>query len=107
LAFDLPGTASNSYRGKVMATYSVSFRLRRTVVEERYVSVPITDAVMQAQPDEDGAYHVDTGKLVAAAIRLGQDDAGWLPEEREITLHPIQQAPAQYQTLPDSAEDPQ
>ncbi|WP_329270753.1 hypothetical protein [Streptomyces sp. NBC_01451] len=93
-----------------MASYSVSFRLRRTVVEERYVSVPITDAVMQTEPDEDGAYHVDTGKLVAAAIRLGQDDADWLPEEREVTLHPIQKAPDhaqdQNQALPDSSEDP-
>ncbi len=91
-----------------MTSYSVSFRLRRTVVEERYVSVPITDAVMQAEPDEDGAYHVDTGKLVAAAIQLGQDDTDWLPEEREVTLHPIQQAPDQDrdQDLPDSAEDP-
>jgi hypothetical protein len=83
--------------GEIMATYSVSFRLRRTVVEERYVSVPITDAVMQADPDEDGAYRVDMGKLVAAAIQLGQDDADWLPEEREVTLHPIQKAPDQYQ----------
>lgn len=90
-----------------MATYSVSVRLRRTVVEERYVSVPITDAVLQTQPDEDGARSIDTEKFVAAAIRLGQDDIGWLPEEREVTLHPIQQAPAQHQTLPDSDEDPQ
>ncbi|WP_405822268.1 hypothetical protein OG241_38775 [Streptomyces sp. NBC_01390] len=90
-----------------MATYSVSVRLRRTVVEERYVSVPITDAVMNPDPDEDGARHIDSAKLVAAAIQLGQDDADWLPEEREVKLHPIQQAPPQHQGSPDSAEDPQ
>ena len=94
-----------------MATYSVSFRLRRTVVEERYVSVLITDAVMAAEPDEDGARHLDSAKLVAAAIQLGQDDADWLLEEREVTLHPIQTAPdhlqGQDQDQTDSAEDPE
>ncbi|EPD68820.1 hypothetical protein [Streptomyces sp. HGB0020] len=76
-----------------MATYSVSVRLRRTVVEERYVSVPITEALLQSDPDEDGARRLDPDKLVAAAIRLGQDDADWRPEGREVTMHPIQKAP--------------
>ena len=76
-----------------MATYSISVRLRRTTVEERYVSVPVTDAVMRTQPDEDGAYHLDGEKVLAAAIELGQDDTGWLPEDRQLTVHPIQKNP--------------
>jgi hypothetical protein len=76
-----------------MATYSVSVRLRRTSVEERYVSVLITDAVMQTEPDEGGTYRLDPGKIFAAAIELGQDDTDWSSEDREITVHPIQKAP--------------
>jgi len=77
-----------------MATYSISVRLRRTTVEERYVSVPVTDAMMRTQPDDDGAYHLDGEKVLAAAVELGQDDTGWLPEDRQITVHPIQRNPA-------------
>ncbi|WP_329547700.1 hypothetical protein OG548_29910 [Streptomyces sp. NBC_01356] len=85
-----------------MATYSISVRLKRATVEERYVSVPVTEAMMQAQPDEDGSYHLDPEKIVAAAIELGQDDTDWLPEDREITIHPIQKAPDDVQPSPDS-----
>lgn len=81
-----------------METYSVSVRLRRTSVEERYVSVPITNELMQAEPDEDGSYHLDPGKIFTAAIELGQDDTDWSSEGREVTVHPIQKAP-------DAAED--
>ena len=85
-----------------MATYSISVRLQRTTVEERYVSVPVTEAMMQAEPDEDGARRLDPGKLVAAAIELGQDDTDWLPEARSVVLHPIQKAPDGVQPSPDS-----
>ncbi|WP_329126806.1 hypothetical protein [Streptomyces sp. NBC_01465] len=88
-----------------MATYSVSVRLQRTTVEERYVSVPITNAVMQTEPDEDGAYHLDPEKFSAAAIALGQDDTDWSLENRGVTLHPIQKAPDRVQPLPDAAQD--
>ena len=85
-----------------MTTYSVSFRLRRVSVEERYVSVPVDRTMMRTQPEEDGSFRLDTDKLVAAAIELGQDDSAWLPEEREVTLHPIQKAPDDVQASPDS-----
>ncbi|MER6208798.1 hypothetical protein ACWDG9_26245 [Streptomyces sp. NPDC001073] len=88
-----------------MESYSVSVRLQRTTVEERYVSVPVTDAVMRAEPDPDGSRRLDADKLLAAAIELGRDDTDWLPEEREVTIHPIQKAPDDVSPLPDSAQD--
>lgn len=81
-----------------METYSVSVRLRRTSVEERYVSVPITNELMRAEQAEDGTRRLDPEKLLAAAIEFGQDDTDWSPEDREVTVHPIQKAP-------DAAED--
>ncbi|MFG2989108.1 hypothetical protein ACGFZK_07375 [Streptomyces sp. NPDC048257] len=88
-----------------MATYSVSVRLQRTSVAERYVSVPLSAAVMQTEPDEDGTYRLDPGKIVAAAIELGQDDTDWSSEAREVKVHPIQKAPDAVQPLLDAAPD--
>ncbi|MEV0522003.1 hypothetical protein AB0I66_01155 [Streptomyces sp. NPDC050439] len=75
-----------------MTTYSISVRLQRTTVEEAYVSVPVTDAVMQQEPAENGSSRLDKEKFVAAAIELG-GEAEWLPEQQQVALHPIQQAP--------------
>ncbi|MFI6088439.1 hypothetical protein [Streptomyces sp. NPDC051218] len=75
-----------------MTSYSISVRLQRTTVEEAYVSVPVSDAVMQDERAEDGSYRLDTEKFVAAAIELG-GGAAWLPEHQQVALHPIQQAP--------------
>lgn len=90
-----------------MESYSVSVRLQRTTVEERYISVPITNAVMRAEPDPDGSRRLDPEKILAAAIELGHDDTDWLPEDREVTIHPIQKAPDDVSSLPDSAPDSQ
>jgi hypothetical protein len=76
-----------------MNTYSISVRLRRTVVEERYVSVPVTEAVLQDQPDEDGSLRLDGQKVFEEALRLGADEQDWLPEDRTVEVHPIQQPP--------------
>ncbi|MGW0908669.1 hypothetical protein [Streptomyces sp. NPDC002853] len=75
-----------------MTSYSISVRLQRTTVEEAYVSVPVTDALMQEERAEDGSYRLDTQKFVAAAIEL-QGGADWAPEDQQVALHPIQQAP--------------
>lgn len=90
--FRLPVVAVVDFGG-VMESYSISVRLQRTTVEEAYVSVPVTGAVMQEEPAEDGSRRLDTEKFVAAAIELG-GGAEWLPEHQQVVLHPIQQAPA-------------
>lgn len=75
-----------------MTSYSISFRLQRTTVEETYVSVPVTDALLREEPAEDGSFRIDTEKFVAAAIELGSG-ADWLPENQQVVPHPIQKAP--------------
>ncbi|MFC9817347.1 hypothetical protein ACFVJM_35445 [Streptomyces virginiae] len=77
-----------------MTSYSISVRLQRTTVEEAYVSVPVTDAVMQREPADDGSwsYRLDTDKLFAAAVELG-NEADWLSEGQQTVVHPIQKAP--------------
>ncbi|GAA5191625.1 hypothetical protein GCM10023322_49400 [Rugosimonospora acidiphila] len=74
-------------------SYSISVRLRRVTAEEGYVSVPVTDAVMSPEPDQDGNLHLDPEKLWAEAIRLGSRLDTWRIEERDVTPHPIQKAP--------------
>jgi hypothetical protein len=76
-------------------TYSISFRLRRTTHEDAFVSVPVTDAVMQDTPDEQGHRRLDVDKLSRAAISLASDSKiRWRPEGDPILeLHPIQVAP--------------
>lgn len=65
-------------------------RVQRTTVEQAYVSVPVTDAVMQDEPAADGSYRLDGEKLFAAAVELGRGVATWQLEEREVAVHPIQ-----------------
>jgi len=72
--------------------YSISVRLRRTIVEEVHVRVPVTQAVMG---DDD---HLDGGKVFAAAVRIGQvEDQRWRVEgEPAVELHPMQTPPPEY-----------
>jgi hypothetical protein len=74
-------------------TYSISVRLRRTTAEERHVSVPVTDAVMQDEADEDGSFRLDGRKVFEAALQLGANDADWVPEEQHVEIHPVQKPP--------------
>jgi hypothetical protein len=76
-------------------TYSISVRLRRTTTEETYVSVPVDGALLQQEPAADGSYRIDPGKLWTEAIRLAEQSTNWTIEDRQVTPHPIQQAPPQ------------
>jgi hypothetical protein len=75
-------------------TYSVSFRLRRTTVEQAFVSVPITSEMWQP-PDEQGRVFLDAEKIMAGALHIGFDpDTVWTLEgEPVLEPHPIQVAP--------------
>lgn len=74
-------------------THSISMRLRRTTVEERYVRVPVTDAVMRRDPSGDGSARLDVNSVLETAVRMGGDDDGWIREERYVEAHPVQKAP--------------
>jgi len=68
--------------------YSIAVRLRRTVVEEVHVLVPVTDAVVTDD-------HVDGDKLFAEAIRIGiAQPHEWRREgEPTVEVHPLQTPP--------------
>jgi hypothetical protein len=76
-----------------MTSYSIAVRLQRVTVEECHVSVPVTDAVLRPEPDENGERFLDPEKVFAAALALGAEQADWRAEEQSMTLHPVQQAP--------------
>ena len=71
--------------------YSIAVRIRRTVVEEVHVLVPITDGVVTDD-------HVDPDKLFAEAIRIGRESAQeWRPDgEPLVEIHPLQTPPPGY-----------
>jgi hypothetical protein len=76
------------------ATYSIVVRVRRVITQDAYVRVPVTDAVMAAEPDADGNDHLDGGKVMAEARRMAEaDDVAWLVQEQQIDLHPVQHTP--------------
>ncbi len=71
-------------------SYSVTFRLRRTTVEDGYVSVPLTEALTRIA--DDGTRRIDTDALLKEAIRLGADSrVEWRAEEVTTLCHPLQQ----------------
>ena len=70
----------------------IVLRLRRTIVEDAYVAVPVTDAIMNEQPEPDGSFRVNFDAFVREAVRLSGDaSVEWAVEERTTTPHPIQQ----------------
>lgn len=75
-----------------MSTYSIALRLRRTIYEDAYITVPVTDAILQKM--EDGSLRVDPEKMWAEGIRISQDGrVEWQIESTKTDPHPIQQAP--------------
>jgi hypothetical protein len=67
-------------------TYSIRFRLQRTVKESATVSVPIGPELLK----EDG--HLDTERAMQIAVKLAEHESThWEPEgEPIIAPHPTQ-----------------
>lgn len=76
-------------------SYSIIFRLRRITIEEAFVSVPVTEEVMQPELDERGYSHLDVDKLTKMAVSLGhQPETQWTLESKPtVEPHPIQTPP--------------
>jgi len=72
-------------------TYSITLRMRRTIVQDGHVSVPLTDLITK-QP-EDGTHRIDTDALTREAIRLSEDPrVDWRIESSTTDCHTWQQA---------------
>lgn len=72
-------------------TYSIVVRVRRTIIEEVHVWVPVTEGVVTDD-------HVDGAKVFAEAVRIGATgDHRWRREgEPVIEVHPEQTPPPEY-----------
>lgn len=84
------------------SSYSIALRVQRTTVEYAYLRIPITEAVVEEQPDGSG--RINAEKLVAEGQRMAQSpEMIWYPESQTIEPHPWQQAPSeneQYSNTP-------
>jgi hypothetical protein len=70
----------------------IVLRLRRTIVEDAYVAVPVTDAIMNEQPEPDGSYRINFDAFVREAVRLSSSESvDWAIEEQTAVAHPTQQ----------------
>ena len=63
--------------------YSISFRMRRTTVEESFIKIPVTSDIMSDVPDANGHLHIDSQKFAAAALAHAQlPEVDWHLESR-------------------------
>lgn len=72
-------------------TYSIVVRVRRTIVEEVHVWVPVTQDVVTDD-------HVDGSKVFAAAVQIGATGVHrWRAEgDPVVEIHPVQTPPPEY-----------
>jgi hypothetical protein len=72
------------------STQCIALRLRRTISEDAYINVPVTERIVKAK--EDGTYGIDMDAFVAEGVHLSQDArVEWRREEIATQPHPIQQ----------------
>ena len=70
---------------------SISLRGRRTILQDAFVSVPLSRALRKARPEADGSHRLDLDALVAEGVRLSNEPGvEWQDEQRETTPHPRQ-----------------
>jgi hypothetical protein len=70
-------------------TSSILLRVRRTTVEDAYVAVPVTEAIVDVQPDGTGSINFEA--FVAEALRLSGDPrVQWQIESTGVATHPEQ-----------------
>ena len=76
-------------------TLSISVRLQRVTTESAHVSVLITSDLIQSDADNPESGHIDTDKLIAAAIEQGKlAGTQWKSDgDCVITPHPLQTPP--------------
>lgn len=76
------------------SSYSIALRVQRTTIEYAYLRIPITEAVVDEQPNGSG--RINAEKLVAEGQRMAQSpEMIWYSESQTIEPHPWQQAPSE------------
>lgn len=70
-------------------TYSIALHLRRTIHEDAFVAVPVTNAILRQ--NEDGTASIDFEAFVAEAVRVSQNQGvDWQIESSATEPHPVQ-----------------
>ena len=70
-------------------TYSIQLRLKRTIIEDCYVSVPVTNSIMTEK--ENGSFGIDFEKFVKEAISISANqNVDWQIESSIIEAHSTQ-----------------
>jgi hypothetical protein len=70
---------------------TILLHVRRTRVEDAYVSVPVTDAVLRAEADAEGNRRIDVEAFVREGVAIaGNPTVEWRVEEERTEMHPVQ-----------------
>lgn len=70
-------------------TYSIMLRIRRVIEEDAYISVPVSDKIMELAAD--GTYRVNFEAFVTEAMRLSEHpQVEWQVETVQKDVHPMQ-----------------
>lgn len=70
-------------------THSIQARVRRVTIEDAFVAVPVTEAVLKEQPD--GSFRLDGEAVFRQATRIAADPrVPWQAESIELVPHPTQ-----------------
>lgn len=70
-------------------THSVQARVRRVTIEDAFLAVPVTEAVLNEQPD--GSFRLNGEAVFREATRIAADlRVPWQAEFIEIVPHPTQ-----------------
>ncbi len=72
-----------------MTELSVQVHLRRIILEDAYVAVPITRDMVKQDPD--GNNQIDVDMMLAQALSTGERlEVEWAVESTQTTVHPTQ-----------------
>lgn len=73
-------------------SYSVQLRVKRTTIEDAYISVPVTQDIMKPQPDDKGNYSIDFDAFVKKGVELAANSqVDWKVEQVSTVAHDVQQ----------------
>ena len=70
----------------------ILLHVRRVTVEDAYVNVPVSGAIMKREPELDGTYRIDPDAFMREGIRLAANARVEWRHEGEPTVepHPMQ-----------------